>query len=80
MQDARGDPTQTDCVNRESRLGFGAGVANAPKREAGYDRDASQEGAGIYRLSTALAVSGDLSAAQRKELCRVARREKPRGL
>ena len=48
-------------------------MANAPKREARYDRDASQERAGIYRLSTALAVSGDLSAAQREELCRVAR-------
>ena len=41
--------------------------------EVSVDRDASQERAGIYRLSTALAVSGDLSAAQREEFLRVAR-------
>jgi putative redox protein len=41
--------------------------------EVSVDRDASQERTGIYRLSTALAVSGDLSAAQREELLRVAR-------
>jgi putative redox protein len=37
------------------------------------DRDASQERMGVYRLSTALAVTGDLSAAQREEILRVAR-------
>jgi putative redox protein len=36
------------------------------------DRDATQERAGIYRLSVVLAVTGDLSAAQRQELLRVA--------
>ena len=41
--------------------------------EVSVDCDASQERAGIYRVSTALAVSGDLSAAQREELLRVAR-------
>jgi putative redox protein len=36
------------------------------------ERDASQEHAGIYRLSAALTLTGDLSAAQREELTRVA--------
>ncbi|HUA26817.1 MAG TPA: OsmC family protein [Steroidobacteraceae bacterium] len=33
--------------------------------EVSLDRDATQEHAGIYRLSTALAVTGELNAAQR---------------
>jgi putative redox protein len=41
--------------------------------EVSVDRYATQERAGIYRLTTALAVSGDLSATQREELLRVAR-------
>jgi putative redox protein len=40
--------------------------------EVSVDRDANQERAGVYRLSTALAVTGDLSAAQREEILRVA--------
>jgi putative redox protein len=36
------------------------------------DRDASQERAGIYRLSAALALTGDLSDGQRQELLQVA--------
>jgi len=36
------------------------------------ERDASQEHAGTYRLSTALTLTGDLSTAQRQELVRVA--------
>jgi putative redox protein len=36
------------------------------------DRDASQERAGIYRLSAVLALTGDLSAEQRQELLRAA--------
>lgn len=39
--------------------------------EVSVERDASQEHAGIYRLSTALTLTGDLSAAQREELVRV---------
>jgi putative redox protein len=41
--------------------------------EVSVDRDANQERVGVYRLSTALAVTGDLSAAQREEILRVAR-------
>jgi putative redox protein len=40
--------------------------------EVSVERDASQEHAGIYRLSTALTLTGDLSTAQREELVRVA--------
>src|ERR1700692_1583640 len=40
--------------------------------EVSVERDASQEQAGIYRLSTALTLTGDLSTAQREELVRVA--------
>lgn len=36
------------------------------------ERDASQERAGVYRLRVALQLVGDLSAAQREELLRVA--------
>ena len=36
------------------------------------DRDASQERAGIYRLSAVLALTGDLSAEQRQDLLRAA--------
>src|ERR1700733_892022 len=36
------------------------------------DRDASQERAGIYRLSTVLTLTGDLSPEQRQELLRTA--------
>lgn len=36
--------------------------------EVSLDRDASQERAGVYRLSAALTLTGDLSDAQRKEL------------
>ena len=39
--------------------------------EVSVDRDAAQERAGIYRLSTTLAVTGELNAAQRDELFRV---------
>ena len=42
--------------------------------EVSVERDASQERAGIYRLSTALSLTGDLSAAQRQELLRVAQK------
>jgi putative redox protein len=41
--------------------------------EVSVDRDSSQERVGVYRLSTALAVTGELSAAQREEILRVAR-------
>jgi putative redox protein len=41
--------------------------------EVTVDRDANQERVGVYRLSTALTVTGDLSAAQRQEILRVAR-------
>jgi putative redox protein len=40
--------------------------------EVSVERDASQEHAGTYRLSTALTLTGDLSMAQREELVRVA--------
>jgi uncharacterized OsmC-like protein len=40
--------------------------------EVSVERDASQEHAGIYRLSTALTLTGDLSTAQREELVHVA--------
>ena len=42
--------------------------------EVSVERDASQERAGIYRLSAALTLTGDLSAAQREELLRVAQK------
>ena len=42
--------------------------------EVSVERDASQERAGIYRLSTELTLTGALSAAQRDELLRVARK------
>ena len=38
------------------------------------ERDASQERAGIYRLSVTLSLTGDLSATQREELFRVAQK------
>jgi putative redox protein len=40
--------------------------------EVSVERDASQERAGIYRLSTALMLTGDLSARQREELLHAA--------
>ena len=40
--------------------------------EVSVDRDRNQERVGVYRLSTALTVTGDLSVAQRKEILRVA--------
>jgi putative redox protein len=40
--------------------------------EVSVERDASQERAGIYRLSAALTLTGDLSATQREELLRAA--------
>jgi putative redox protein len=40
--------------------------------EVSVERDASQERTGIYRLSTALMLTGDLSARQRAELLRAA--------
>ena len=42
--------------------------------EVSVERDASQERAGIYRLSAALTLTGDLSAAQREELLRAAQK------
>jgi putative redox protein len=42
--------------------------------EVSVERDASQERAGIYRLSAALSLTGDLSPAQRAELLRVAQK------
>jgi len=42
--------------------------------EVCVERDASQERAGIYRLSAALSLTGDLSGAQRDELLRVAQK------
>ena|ERR1700722_2635106 len=41
--------------------------------EVAVERDASQERAGIYRLSTQLTLTGTLSAAQREELLHVVR-------
>jgi putative redox protein len=40
--------------------------------DVSVERDASQEHAGIYRLSATLTLTGDLSTAQREELARVA--------
>jgi putative redox protein len=42
--------------------------------EVSVERDASQERAGIYRLSAALSLTGDLSTAQRQDLLRVAQK------
>jgi putative redox protein len=42
--------------------------------EVSVERDASQERSGIYRLSAALSLTGDLSAAQREELLRMAQK------
>src|SRR5580692_7206424 len=42
--------------------------------EVSVERDASQERAGIYRLSAALSLTGDLSAVQREELLRAAQK------
>jgi putative redox protein len=41
--------------------------------EVSVDRDANEERAGVYCLSAALTVTGDLSAAQRQDILRVAR-------
>ena len=42
--------------------------------EVSVERDASQERSGIYRLSAALALTGNLSAVQREELLHVAQK------
>ena len=42
--------------------------------EVSVERDASQERSGIYRLSAALTLTGDLSATQREELRRAAQK------
>jgi putative redox protein len=42
--------------------------------EVSVERDASQERAGIYRLSAVLTLTGDLSATQREEVLRAARK------
>jgi putative redox protein len=42
--------------------------------EISMERDASQERAGIYRLSTTLSFTGSLTAGQRQELLRVAQK------
>src|ERR1700677_4184511 len=42
--------------------------------EVSVERDASQERAGIYRLSATLTLTGDLSVTQRKELLRAAQK------
>ena len=42
--------------------------------EVSVERDASQERAGIYRLSVALSLTGELSVPQREELLRVAQK------
>ena len=42
--------------------------------EVSVERDASQERDGIYRLSAALSLTGNLSAAQREDLLRVAQK------
>ena len=42
--------------------------------EVSVDRDASQERAGIYRLSATLTLTGDLSPKQREELLHIARK------
>ena len=42
--------------------------------EVSVERDASQERAGIYRLSTQLSLTGNLTASQREELLRIAQK------
>jgi len=42
--------------------------------EVSVERDASQERAGIYRLSTQLSLIGNLTASQREELLRIAQK------
>jgi putative redox protein len=42
--------------------------------EVSVERDASQERAGIYRLSASLTLTGDLSATRREELLRAAQK------
>ncbi len=42
--------------------------------EVSVERDASQERAGVYRLSAVLTLTGDLNAAQREELLRAAQK------
>jgi putative redox protein len=42
--------------------------------EVSVDRDASQERAGVYRLSAALTLTGELGATQREELLRAAQK------
>src|SRR3981189_94359 len=42
--------------------------------EVSVERDASQERAGLYRLSATLTLTGNLSAAQRGELLRAAQK------
>jgi putative redox protein len=42
--------------------------------EISVERDASQERSGIYRLSTELSLTGNLTASQRAELLRIAQK------
>ena len=42
--------------------------------EVSVERDASQERAGIYRLSTQLSLTGNLTASQSEELLRIAQK------
>jgi putative redox protein len=42
--------------------------------EVSVERDASQEGAGFYRLNAVLTLTGDLTTAQREELLRTAQK------
>jgi putative redox protein len=42
--------------------------------EVTVERDASQERSGIYRLSTELSLTGNLTASQREELLRIAQK------
>ena len=42
--------------------------------QVSVERDAGEEHAGIYRLNTSLTLTGDLTAAQREELVRVAQK------
>ena len=42
--------------------------------EVAVERDASQERSGIYRLSAQLSLTGNLTASQREDLLRVARK------
>ena len=42
--------------------------------EVSVERDASQERSGIYRLSTQLSLTGNLTASQREELLRIAQK------